>query len=53
MEAFAKLADSPQQRTLIVPADLAGLAGLVEGVKTLSENARAAVPPRTATPPTS
>jgi regulator of protease activity HflC (stomatin/prohibitin superfamily) len=40
VDAFAKLAESPQQRTLIVPADLAGLAGLVEGVKLLSENAR-------------
>jgi regulator of protease activity HflC (stomatin/prohibitin superfamily) len=40
IDAFAKLADSPQQRTLIVPADFAGLAGLVEGVKALSETAR-------------
>jgi regulator of protease activity HflC (stomatin/prohibitin superfamily) len=40
VDAFAKLADSPQQRTLIVPAELAGLAGLVEGVRTLSETAR-------------
>jgi regulator of protease activity HflC (stomatin/prohibitin superfamily) len=51
VDAFAKLADSPQQRTLIVPADLAGLAGLVEGVKLLSENARASVR-ATGVPPT-
>jgi regulator of protease activity HflC (stomatin/prohibitin superfamily) len=53
VDAFAKLAESPQQRTLIVPADLAGLAGLVEGVKLLSENARqvAGVRP-TGVPPT-
>jgi regulator of protease activity HflC (stomatin/prohibitin superfamily) len=52
VDAFAKLAESPQQRTLIVPADLAGLAGLVEGVKVLSENARMAVPPRPSVPST-
>jgi regulator of protease activity HflC (stomatin/prohibitin superfamily) len=52
IDAFAKLAESPQQRTLIVPTDLAGLAGLVEGVKVLSENARQSVGVRTGVPPT-
>jgi len=41
IEAFAQLASSPQQRTVIVPADLAGLAGLVEGLKTLTTEAHA------------
>ncbi len=36
VEAFAQLASSPQQRTVIVPADLAGLTGLVEGLKALT-----------------
>ena len=53
IEAFAQLASSPQQRTLIIPADFAGLAGLLEGVKAMSATmgpaARAA---STATPPT-
>jgi regulator of protease activity HflC (stomatin/prohibitin superfamily) len=37
VEAFGQLASSPQQRTVIVPADLSGMAGLVEGLKTLVE----------------
>ena len=52
VDAFAKLAESPQQRTLIVPADFAGIAGLVEGVKALSETARTAGRPATGVPPT-
>jgi regulator of protease activity HflC (stomatin/prohibitin superfamily) len=44
VDAFAKLAESPQQRTVIVPADFAGLAGLVEGLKALSDPARTATP---------
>jgi regulator of protease activity HflC (stomatin/prohibitin superfamily) len=32
VEAFAKLADSPQQRTVIVPADMASLVGAISGV---------------------
>lgn len=35
IEAFGNLATSPQQRTVIIPADLASLAGAVEGVKAL------------------
>lgn len=42
IEAFGQLATSPQQRTVIVPADLAGLAGLVEGLKTLTTEAQTA-----------
>ena len=43
VEAFGKLAESPQQRTVIVPADLAGLASLVEGLRTLTDAGRPAV----------
>lgn len=41
VEAFAQLASSPQQRTVIVPAELAGMASLVEGLKTLTSEAQA------------
>lgn len=37
IEAFGKIAASPQQRTVIVPADMSSLAGAVEGVKALIE----------------
>jgi regulator of protease activity HflC (stomatin/prohibitin superfamily) len=36
VEAFGKLASSDQQRTVIVPADFAGLVGAIEGVKALT-----------------
>jgi regulator of protease activity HflC (stomatin/prohibitin superfamily) len=36
VEAFSHLATSSQQRTVIVPADLGGLAGLVEGLRALN-----------------
>lgn len=39
VEAFGQLANSNQQRTVIVPADLSGLAGLVEGLKALNAQA--------------
>jgi regulator of protease activity HflC (stomatin/prohibitin superfamily) len=45
VEAFAKLASSPQQRTVIVPADFAGLVGAIEGVKALTDNVKR--PPET------
>ncbi|HWU15461.1 MAG TPA: SPFH domain-containing protein, partial [Caulobacter sp.] len=52
VEAFAELAKSPQQKTVIVPADFAGLTGSVAGVaqliKTLGGDdgaVRPAVPP--------
>ncbi|WGM40976.1 SPFH domain-containing protein [Caulobacter sp. NIBR1757] len=57
VEAFALLASSPQQKTVIVPADFAGLTGSIAGigelVKTLSGgDARVVPPPPTATPRT-
>lgn len=46
IEAFGQLATSPQQRTVIIPTDLASLAGSVEGVKALLEGApKGSVPP--------
>lgn len=50
VEAFGQLASSNQQRTVIVPTDLAGIAGLVEGLRAL--NAQGEGGPRTAVPPT-
>jgi regulator of protease activity HflC (stomatin/prohibitin superfamily) len=41
VEAFAKLADSPQQRTVIVPTDMAGIAGSIAGITELVNAARA------------
>jgi regulator of protease activity HflC (stomatin/prohibitin superfamily) len=40
VEAFAKLAESPQQKTVIVPADLAGIAGSIAGVAELLNASR-------------
>ncbi len=48
VEAFAKLAESPQQRTVIVPADMASLVGSIAGIGELVSGARQAatiVPP--------
>lgn len=46
IEAFGQLASSPQQRTVIIPTDLAALAGSVEGIKALLENSsNTSVPP--------
>ena len=50
IEAFAKLADSPQQRTVIVPTDMAGIAGSIAGITELVNAARGQMTPR-ATPP--
>jgi len=47
VEAFAKLADSPQQRTVIVPADLGSIAGSIAGIRELLDAAR----PRDGGPP--
>ena len=52
MDVRELAAHGAQQRTLIVPADLAGLAGLVEGVKLLSDTARQSAGVRTGVPPT-
>jgi regulator of protease activity HflC (stomatin/prohibitin superfamily) len=58
VEAFAKLADSPQQRTVIVPSDLGSIAGSIAGINELIMAARRApetppAPRRPAPPPTS
>ena len=62
VEAFAKLADSPQQRTVIIPAEMSSLVGSIAGIGAMvkAAAAEAAAPPspppprpRTATPPTS
>jgi regulator of protease activity HflC (stomatin/prohibitin superfamily) len=47
VEAFGKLADSPQQKTVIVPADMASLVGSIAGVAELVKTAQAenAAPP--------
>jgi len=45
IEAFAQLANANQQRTVIVPADFAGLAGLVESLRTLNAQHGGATPP--------
>jgi regulator of protease activity HflC (stomatin/prohibitin superfamily) len=62
VEAFGKLADSNQQRTVIIPADFAGIAGSIAGVAELVRGAQGGVstapprpppprqPPPTATP---
>ncbi len=56
VEAFGKLADSNQQRTVIIPADFAGIAGSIAGITELVRSAQtppAAPPSRTppAAPP--
>ncbi len=54
VEAFSQLASSNQQRTVIIPADLSGLAGLVEGLRALNvqgEGAGALGAPRAPTRP--
>ena len=38
VDAFAKLASSPQQRTVIVPADFSALAGTLSGVAELAKS---------------
>jgi regulator of protease activity HflC (stomatin/prohibitin superfamily) len=59
VDAFAKLAESPQQKTVIVPADMASLVGSVAGVaelvKSIGNDTPPPRPPRTrgsAVPPT-
>jgi regulator of protease activity HflC (stomatin/prohibitin superfamily) len=59
VEAFGKLADSNQQRTVIVPADFSGISGSIAGVLELVRAAQGGPPPgaprpppRTATPST-
>jgi regulator of protease activity HflC (stomatin/prohibitin superfamily) len=54
VEAFGQLATSNQQRTVIIPSDLSGLAGLVEGLRALNAQGEGfgGGAPRTAVPPT-
>jgi regulator of protease activity HflC (stomatin/prohibitin superfamily) len=55
VEAFAQLATSPQQKTVIVPADMAGIAGSIAGIAELVASAggdRAAGAARTSVPRT-
>jgi regulator of protease activity HflC (stomatin/prohibitin superfamily) len=40
VEAFAKLAESPQQRTVIVPADMSSLVGSLAGIGTMIQTAQ-------------
>jgi regulator of protease activity HflC (stomatin/prohibitin superfamily) len=54
VEAFGKLADSSQQRTVIVPADFAGISGSIAGVLELVRAAQGGPnqpPPRPPQPP--
>ena len=44
VEAFALLASSPQQKTVIVPADMAGIVGSIAGVAELVKSAKAETP---------
>src|SRR3954468_10317898 len=46
VEAFAKLAESPQQKTVIVPADMGSLVGSIAGVAELVNSVNAEPPPR-------
>ena len=40
--AFEKLATSPQQRTVIIPAEFSSILGTIEGIKGLTGAAKAA-----------
>jgi regulator of protease activity HflC (stomatin/prohibitin superfamily) len=53
VEAFGKLAESPQQRTVIVPADFAGISGSIAGILELVRGAGGPnpAPPRAPPPP--
>ena len=51
VEAFGKLASSPQQRTVIVPADFASLAGTLGGVAELAKSFSLTPPGAPAAPP--
>ncbi len=56
VEAFGKLAESPQQKTVIVPADMASLVGSIAGVAELVKTAKAenqAAPAKAPRPPRS
>jgi regulator of protease activity HflC (stomatin/prohibitin superfamily) len=50
VDAFAELARSPQQKTVIVPADMAGITGSIAGIAELVKTAIAETP-RSSQPP--
>lgn len=50
--AFEKLATSPQQRTVIIPAEFSSILGAIEGIKGLTGAAKEAQQHRGAVPPT-
>ena len=45
VEAFSKLAESPQQKTVIVPAEMGALVGSIAGISELVKTAQAEQPP--------
>lgn len=52
VEAFAKLAESPQQKTVIVPAEMSALVGSIGGIGELVKTIQGdGPPPRPAAPP--
>ena len=51
VEAFGQLAQSNQQRTVIVPADMANLVGSLAGIGALIQAGQGQPPARPATPP--
>ena len=51
VESFAKLADSPQQKTVIVPAEMGALVGSLAGVGELVKTIRTDDPPQRPVPP--
>jgi regulator of protease activity HflC (stomatin/prohibitin superfamily) len=51
VEAFGKLADANQQRTVIIPADFASIAGSIAGITELVRSAQGPVPPGPRPPP--
>ena len=52
VQAFEKLASSPQQKTVIIPAEFSSLIGTIEGVKGLTDAAKAGQSGNGAIPPT-
>ena len=50
VEAFGKLADSPQQRTVIVPAEMSALVGSLSGIQALVTEAARPFDPTAAQP---
>ncbi|KJS27109.1 MAG: membrane protein [Hyphomonadaceae bacterium BRH_c29] len=52
VEAFGKLATSPQQRTVIIPAEFSSIIGAIEGIKGLTGAAKEVQVQSGAVPPT-